>query len=70
MVEQSQRDITSPIGGRWLTVPEVARVLRVNPATVRRWAAEGEVRAVRIGPGGHWRIPREALDEMLGGSAA
>jgi excisionase family DNA binding protein len=32
-----------------LTVQEVAALLRTSPRTVRRWANEGRLRAVRIG---------------------
>ncbi|WP_127480587.1 helix-turn-helix domain-containing protein [Nocardioides pantholopis] len=33
----------------FLTVPEVAQRLRVNPATVRRWIEAGTIPAVKIG---------------------
>jgi excisionase family DNA binding protein len=32
-----------------LTVPEVARRLRRNPETIRRWIREGKLRSTRIG---------------------
>lgn len=44
------------------TVDEAARLLRVNPITVRRYIAAGKLRAVRIGKG--IRIGRDALDEL------
>lgn len=33
----------------WMTVGEVADLLKVNPSTVRRWIAQGVLKAVRIG---------------------
>jgi excisionase family DNA binding protein len=37
-----------------LTIEEYARLVRVSPATVRRWARAGEVPAVKAGKS--WRI--------------
>lgn len=39
---------------RYRTVHEVADLLKVNEATVRRWIRDGELRAIDIGKG--WRI--------------
>lgn len=39
---------------RYRTVHEVADLLKVNEATVRRWIRDGELRAINIGKG--WRI--------------
>ena len=47
------------------TPKEAARLLRVNPATVRRWVADGRLRGTRTGPR-LIRIPRAAVREMLG----
>ncbi len=51
-----------------LTVPEVAKVLRVDDTTVRRWIKQGVLEAVilphvneRLG----YRIKRETLDKVL-----
>ena len=46
-----------------LTVEECAELLRVKVATVRRWCREGRIRAIH--PGRAWRIPREALEELM-----
>jgi excisionase family DNA binding protein len=43
---------------------EVARILAANPKTVSRWWRNGRLRAVTT-PGGHHRIPAEALIELL-----
>lgn len=39
---------------RYRTVHEVAELLKVNEATVRRWIRDGALRAIDIGKG--WRI--------------
>lgn len=54
-----------------LTVSEVARILRVDDATVRRWVKQGILEAVVL-PHIHsrqvYRIKRETLDRVLGES--
>ncbi|HTI13096.1 MAG TPA: helix-turn-helix domain-containing protein [Dictyobacter sp.] len=55
-----------------LTVSEVARILRVDDATVRRWVKQGVLEAVVL-PHVHtrqvYRIKRETLDRVLGDNA-
>jgi excisionase family DNA binding protein len=55
-----------------LTVSEVARILRVDDATVRRWVKQGVLEAVVL-PHVHsrqvYRIKRETLDRVLGESS-
>jgi excisionase family DNA binding protein len=57
--------------GDLLTVSEVARILRVDDATVRRWVKQGVLEAVVL-PHVHsrqvYRIKRETLDRVLGDS--
>ena len=54
-----------------LTISEVARILRVDGTTVRRWVKEGALEAVVL-PHVHkrqaYRIKRETLDKVLGES--
>lgn len=45
------------------TVRDVADMLKVGEATVRRWIKDGELRAIDIGRG--WRIDPEDLDDFL-----
>ena len=45
------------------TVREVAELLKINEATVRRWIRDGELRAIDIGKG--WRIGPDDLDAFL-----
>lgn len=52
--------------GGWLTLGQAAAFLGVHPATLRRWADEGEVRCVRT-PGGHRRFSQETLGLFVEG---
>jgi excisionase family DNA binding protein len=51
-----------------LTVAEVAMELGCSAPTVRRWIHEGHLAARKIGPGraGLVRIPRSAVDQLVG----
>jgi excisionase family DNA binding protein len=48
---------------QFLTVAEVAGLLKINQQTVRNWIDRGELAAVRAGR--RVRIRRSALDEVL-----
>lgn len=43
---------------------EVANIFSVNPASVRNWINQGKLKAV-LTPGGHRRIRRSALLDLL-----
>jgi len=45
----------------FLTTSEAARLLSVSPDTVLKWVKAGKIKSRRT-LGGHFRIPREALD--------
>jgi excisionase family DNA binding protein len=50
-----------------LTTSEVAKRLKVHPATVRRWVEAGSLSAITL-PGGKQRRFREAdVDKLLAG---
>ena len=50
-----------------LTPGEVARILRVDPKTVTRWASQNRVQSVRT-PGGHRRFyAAEIMNIATGG---
>lgn len=64
-VSLSWVDETDP----FLTVDEVAAMLRLNPQTVRNTIDRGELAAVRVGPR-RVRIRKSALDRFIAESAA
>jgi excisionase family DNA binding protein len=52
-----------------LTVSEVARILRVDETTVRRWVKQGTFDAIVLPHANErmaYRIKRETLDKLLG----
>lgn len=49
---------------RLLTSGEVAKIFRVSPKTVTRWANEGVLPHIRT-PGGHRRFFESAVKEMF-----
>jgi excisionase family DNA binding protein len=48
-----------------LQVREAADILDVSATTVRRHIADGELRALRLGPNGRYRIARRDLQAFL-----
>jgi excisionase family DNA binding protein len=56
-----------------LTVSEVARVLRVDDTTVRRWVKRGVLEAIilpHVSVRMAYRIKRETLQRLLGAESA
>jgi len=48
----------------YFTTTEAARLLSVSPDTVLKWVRKGKIASYRT-PGGHARIPKEAVAGML-----
>lgn len=51
---------------RLLTPGEVAKLFRVDPKTVSRWAASGRITSIRT-PGGHRRFRESEVRALLTG---
>ena len=51
-----------------LTPAEVAKLFRVDPKTVTRWAKAGKLTAVRT-LGGHRRYRKSEIQDLLGATA-
>ena len=64
--ERDERD--QPSRTRFLTVLEVAEVMRVSKMTVYRLLHSGELPGVRVGRS--FRVPQDALDHYLATSPA
>lgn len=54
---------------RLLKVGEVASLLAIHPNTVRRWAAQGLIKAWRVGPRGHRRFDPSDVQALLSSEA-
>jgi excisionase family DNA binding protein len=50
---------------RMFTVNEVARLLNVHPATVRRWEKEKQLKSFRLGPKKVIRFRKEELFSFI-----
>jgi excisionase family DNA binding protein len=50
----------------YLNASEVAKLLKVDRATVTRWARQGKIKgAIRIDDKHQWRIPISAYEEIV-----
>lgn len=71
-VEQNIQELKRQVSGRYkplLTVNEAAEFTGRSAYTVRRWIAEGRLKAERVqgtGPRGRMLITREQLHQVLG----
>ena len=68
-IRREKREATTMPDDKLLTPAEVARMFRVNPKTVTRWARSGKLSAVRT-LGGHRRYRRSEIERAIeaGGS--
>jgi excisionase family DNA binding protein len=50
----------------YLNASEVAKLLKVDRATVTRWAQDGKLKgAIRVGKSHQWRIPLSTYEELV-----
>lgn len=51
----------------WLTLPEIAKLLRIRQAKPVGWIKSGRLKAINVGDGKRprYRVSRSALDEFL-----
>lgn len=55
------------VGEEMLTAGEVARLFRVDPKTVTRWADKGLLHAVRVYPAAQRRFRLSEVEALLSG---
>jgi len=54
----------------FLNASEVAKILRVDRATVSRWLKNGKIKgAIRPDNAHQWRIPMSAVEDLMKGSS-
>jgi excisionase family DNA binding protein len=50
----------------YLNASEVAKLLKVDRATVTRWAQDGKLKgAIRVGKSHQWRIPLSTYEQLV-----
>ncbi len=50
----------------YLNASEVAKLLKIDRATVTRWAQQGKLKgAIRIKKSHQWRIPMSAFEDLM-----
>jgi excisionase family DNA binding protein len=52
-----------------LTVAQAASLLHLHPNTIRRWANQGLLRALRLGPRQDRRFYRRDIERLLNGDS-
>ena len=62
-VSNTDSALDMPQGANWLTTEEIARDLKVNVNTVRRWIQSGELVALDVG--GEYRVSREDYEAFV-----
>jgi excisionase family DNA binding protein len=51
--------------GRFLTVADTAEILNVSADQAYALVRSGELPAIKIGAGGHWRVERSVLETYI-----
>lgn len=50
---------------RFLPLTDVAEILNVSPAQARALVRTGEIRAIKVGGRGQWRVERVELESYI-----
>jgi excisionase family DNA binding protein len=51
--------------GRFLTIADTAEILNVSAGQAYALVRSGELRAIKVGASGHWRIERSVLEDYI-----
>ena len=51
--------------GRFLTLADTAEILNISASQAYELVRSGELPAIKIGAGGHWRIERDVLETYI-----
>jgi excisionase family DNA binding protein len=60
----NESESRSPLG-RFLTIADTAEVLNISVSQAYALVRSGELRAIKIGASGHWRVEREVLESYI-----
>ncbi len=66
MVREANRVAMTPPEEELLTVRQVTAILNVSPGTARRWADQGYLTCVRVGPRRDRRFRRGDIEVIMG----
>jgi excisionase family DNA binding protein len=64
---QTEREVFMIVQEQVYSIDEAARILKVNPKTIRRMIERGEIRSHKVGR--QHRIPRSEIEKFLSGEA-
>jgi excisionase family DNA binding protein len=64
-VTQRWRCQTEPVNRRFLTLADVSEVLNVSASQAYALVRSGELRAIKVGGRGQWRIEQTELDRFI-----
>lgn len=51
--------------GRFLTLADTAEVLNISASQAYALVRSGELRAIKVGGNGHWRVERSVLESYI-----
>lgn len=68
-LEVAEADLPQAPADGWISVKEAARLLGVSPSTVRRYIAQGFLKAGRLPTGRGWRLLRSEVEQLLSTAA-
>ena len=51
--------------GRFLTLADAAEILNISASQAYALVRSGELPAIRVGGGGHWRVERTVLESYI-----
>ncbi|MBX3193927.1 MAG: helix-turn-helix domain-containing protein [Microbacteriaceae bacterium] len=58
-------DSPSAALGRFLTLVDVAEILSISASQAYALVRTGELPAIKVGAGGHWRVERDLLERYI-----
>ena len=63
--DSSHRDATIGLVARFLTLADIAEVLNISAAQAYALVRSGELRAIKVGGRGQWRVEESELESYI-----